>query len=119
MSELVTMLKELEGFVKDASSSAFKKLDKTTYRMLIDGLKGEDPDSVKNVIDQLKKERHPLAIPPMFIVAKVHPIAWVRTQAQNALLDLAGANELEGLTAGKTFREQVKVLLEHYGNYRD
>lgn len=119
MSEFVSLLKEIQGFVKDAGTSAYKKLDKATYTMLIDGLKGEDPESVKVVIDQLKKERHPLAIPPMFIVAHMHPIAWVRTQAQNALLDLAGANELEGLTSGKTFKEQVKILLEHYGNYRD
>ncbi len=119
MSEFTTMLKELEGFIKEAGTSAYKKLDKTTYKMLIDGLKGEDPESVKVVIDQLKNERHPLAIPPVFIVAHAHPIEWVRKQAQNALLDLAGANELEGLTAGKTFKEQVRVLLEHYGNYRD
>lgn len=118
MSELATMLKELEGYVKTASASAYKKLDKATYRMLIDGLKGEDPESVKVVIDQLKKEGHALAVPPMFIVAHAHPIEWVRKQARNALLDLAGANELEGLTAGKTFKEQVHVLLEHYGNYR-
>lgn len=113
------MLKELESFIKETSVSAYKKFDKATYRMLIDGLKGEDPESVKVVIDQLKNERHPLAIPPMFIVAHAHPIEWVRKQAQNALLDLAGANELEGLTSGKTFKEQVKILVEHYGNYRN
>jgi hypothetical protein len=70
------------------------------------------------LIDQLVKEKRPVSIPPLYVVAKAHPLVPLRGKAQAALKTLGVDEEVEKLTQGKEMKDAVKVLVEHYGNYK-
>ncbi len=81
-------------------------------------LKSDDPESVRIAIAQLVKEKNPLAIPPLYVVAKAHPGSFLREKAQSALDLIDPQHEAEKIAANKPYKEAVYALVHHYGNFR-
>jgi hypothetical protein len=117
-NEFLNGLKGLEEELRSASKSFLADLDRTSYKLLINGLKSSDPDAVKLTIDQLVAEKKPVAIPPIYFVSVAHPVPWVRQQATAALPKMVPPDELKKLTEGKDIKTAVGALIEKYGHYR-
>ena len=118
MADLNTYLHTIEELVNGATKGLFAKLDHMTFKMTINGLKGTDYEAVSILIDQLVKEKRAVSIPPLYVVAKAHPVMPLRSKAQSALKAMDPDNEIDRLTAGKDMKDAVKALVEHYGNYK-
>lgn len=110
--------KVVEEYVRTKAGALAARIDRLTFEMLVNCLKSEDPQAVKEAIDQLAKEKRPLAIAPLYVVAEAHPNAWVRQQARNGLRALISDAELAVLTNGTTIQEAVQALIGKYGHYR-
>src|SRR5580704_9187404 len=104
-------MKEIEAYFKGVAGSVMSGLDKATYRLAIDGLKGSDPEAVKVILDQLAKENKKTSIAPVYLVSKSHPVPWVRQQATKALSGMISAEQLHKLTDGKDVKAAVQALL--------
>lgn len=102
----------------NAAKGFMGKLDHFTFKMLIDNLKSNDQQVVFDTIEQLEKEKRPISIAPLFLVAKNHPGANVRKRAEKALSEMTDAAKLEQITAGKSIEEAVKALIQEYGHYK-
>lgn len=111
-------LKAMEDCVKDAAGSITSVIDRLSFKMLVDGLKSEDAEAVRNVIDQLVAEGKPAGIPPLYLVSCAHPNSWVRGVAEKGLYRLAPESEIKKVTEGKQVKEAVGALIEKYGHYR-
>jgi hypothetical protein len=118
MPDFTSYLQTVEKLVGSATKGFLGKLDHMTFKMTINGLKGTDYDAVAIIIDQLVKERKPVSIPPLYVVAKAHPIPQIRAKAEAALKQLDPSGEAEKLAHGKEMPEAVKTLTEHYGNFK-
>jgi len=118
MSEFTDGLKLLEAYFKDVADSVLSKFDRITYGMLVNCLKSNDPDAIKDALDQLAREKRPLAIAPIYLVSKSHPIAWVRQQAENVLPQLVNPQELTKVTDGLDTKSAVAALVQKYGHFR-
>jgi Zn-dependent M16 (insulinase) family peptidase len=112
-------LRALEDCVKDAAGAITSAIDRLSFQMLVDGLKSEDAEAVRNVIDQLVTEGKPAGIPPLYLVSCAHPQDWVRAQAEKGLYKLAPESEIKSLTEGKKVKEAVGILIQTYGHYRN
>jgi hypothetical protein len=118
MSDLNIYLQTVEGLVTGATKGFMAKLDHMTFKMVINGLKGEDYQAVSIVIDQLVKEHRPVSIPPLYVVAQKHPNPRIREKALVALNTLDKEKQVEKLTVGKSMQDAVKSLVEHFGNFK-
>jgi hypothetical protein len=118
MLDFQAYLLNAENLITSATRGFFAKLDQMTFKMVIDGLKGDDYQAVCIVIDQLVKEKRPVCIPPLFVVARAHPLPRIREKASEALKTLGQSEEVERLSADKSIQDAVKILVEHYGNYK-
>ena len=99
MSDFLSNLQAVENAVLGAARGVKAKFDSWTFRMLINCLKNDDPTAVSEAIDQLAKEKRPISIPPLFVVARGHPNQMVRERAESAIKQLDEDNEVEELTA--------------------
>lgn len=108
----------VDEYVKTAASKILSGLDRMTFKMLVETLRSEDPEAVKTAIDQLAKEKRPVAIPPIYVVSVAHPHPWVRQQAKNGLKSLIPDEELKQLTDGKEVQDAVRALIGKYGHYK-
>jgi len=86
--------------------------------MLVDCLKSDDPEAVRVSIEQLAKENNPIGIPPLYVVAKAHPSAFIREKASNALKQLDPQGQATKIADGKQYKEAVVELVKHFGNYK-
>ena len=111
-------LQVVDEYVRTAASAVFSGLDRLTFKMLVETLRSEDPEAVKTAIDQLAKEKRPVAIAPLYVVSMMHPHPWVRQQAKNGLKALIADDELAKLTADKDVQESVRILIGKYGHYK-
>jgi len=118
MPDFTSYLQTVENLVGNATKGFLAKLDHMTFKLTINGLKETDYDAVAITIDQLVKERKPVSIPPLYVVARAHPVPQVRAKAEAALLQLDSSGDIERFTAGKEMAEAVKALVEHYGNFK-
>ena len=113
-----------KGFYKMTESLGAKtkglmnKLDQMTFNMLIDNLKSNDLQVLFDTIAQLEKEKKPMTIPPLYFVAKNHPVKNVRERASKALANIGDVNKIEKLTEGKSIEEAVKALINEYGHFK-
>ena len=94
MSDLNSGLQMVEDLFKGATKGFFAKLDAMTFQMTINGLKNEDYEAVAIIIDQLVKEKKPVAIPPLYVVSQAHPNPRVRVKATEAIRALDTKNEV-------------------------
>ncbi|GEM_PF-458705 len=117
-NDFLGALKLIDCELKGGAASLLSAVDRLTYSMLVDCLKSQDPDAVKNAIDQLAAEKRPLAIPPLYLVSVAHPLPWVRGQASKALRQLIEPEKLAGLIEGKETGEAVLALIQEFGNYK-
>lgn len=111
--------KEIEDYLKSVAGSFMSALDKTTYKMTIEGLKSPDPEAVKVILDQLAQENKKTSIAPVFLVSRSHPVPWVRQQATRALSGMVSPEDLRRLTDGKDVKAAVQALLNEYGHYKN
>lgn len=118
MSDFAGQFKTFADSLGSAAQGVFNKLDQWSFRMVVDNLKSSDFDVAKESIDQLTKEKRPLAIPPLFFVSKLHPNEYVRAAAVKALKEFDQDKEIEELTQGKPVDDATKALIIKYGNFR-
>lgn len=118
MSEFASKFAAVEEFLKSATGGIMGKLDAMTFKMLVNNLKDPDYQVVCVTLEQLGKEKRPIAIPPVYYVYTQHPDPRVREKAKKALAELDTKHEVEKLTKGKTVEDAVKTLISHYGNFR-
>ena len=118
MTDYSDKLNDLTSFLEGAAKSIMGKLDQFSFKMLVNNLKSNDYEAVKETIEQLEREKKPLGIPPLYFVSKEHPIPAVRKRAEEALGVLGDRALIEKLTKGKTTEESVKALIEEFGHYR-
>ncbi len=86
--------------------------------MLVDCLKSEDLEAVRISISQLEKEKNPLAIPPLYLVAEAHPSSFIRERAAQALKILDPNQTANKIANGKDYKEAVPELVKRFGNYK-
>jgi len=118
MPDFNSYFQSVENLLGGATKGLFAKIDHMTFTMVINGLKGNDYDAVAIIIDQLVKEKRSVAIPPLYVVAKAHPVVPLRAKAQAALKELDPEGAVDRLCEGKSIQESVKALVEHFGNYK-
>lgn len=118
VNDFLASLKMLEEQAKAGGKSVLSAFDRLTYGMLVDCLKSQDPNAVKEAIDGLARERRLVGVPPLYLVSVAHPNEWVREQAKAGLAKLVSPAELEKITQGKDTKVAVTALIEQYGHYR-
>lgn len=118
MPDFSSYKQAVENVFNLATKGFFSKLDRFTYKMLIDNLKGTDYEQVAGCIDQIVKEKRSTGIPPLYVVAKAHPFVRVRQKAKEALTIMDPDKEVDALTKGKSMEEAVKLLVERFGHYK-
>jgi len=118
VSDFSTEFKSFHDTLGKSVKGVLNMIDQWSFKSLVDGLKDNDYDSVATCIDQLVKERKPISIPPIYFVSQAHPNTLVRQKALKSLHLFDRDKEIEQLTAGKTFQEATKALIDKYGNYK-
>lgn len=118
MTDFRTQLQAFDDFLKTATFGLKQKFDNATFKMLVNCLKSEDPESVRIAILQLAKEKNPLAIAPLYVVAKAHPSSFLRDRAGEALKVLDPDGEAMKIADGKDYKVAVADLVKHFGNYK-
>ena len=118
MTDFRTQLQAFDDFLKTATFGLKQKFDNVTFRMTINFLKSEDPEAVRTAILQLAKEKNPLSIPPLYVVAKAHPSPFLRDKAVEALRTLDPEGEAAKIADGKDYKVAVAELVKHFGNYK-
>lgn len=118
MSDFLSQLQMVEEAVKGATKGFMAKLDSVTFKMTIGGLKSNDPTAAMISIEQLAKEKREISIPPLYVVAKGHPVQQVRAKAEEALKQLDKDNEIPALVKGKEVKEAVAALVARFGNFK-
>ncbi|HEY9680907.1 MAG TPA: hypothetical protein V6C86_04930 [Oculatellaceae cyanobacterium] len=118
MTDFRTQLQAFDDFLKTAASGLRQSFDRVTFRMTVNYLKSDDPESVRLAITQLAKEKNPLSIPPLYVVAKAHPSAFLRERAQEALKVLDPEGQAAKIADGKDYKDAVVDLVKHFGNYK-
>ncbi len=118
MSDFQNKFQSMTDMVQGAAQSLMSKIDHFTFKMIVNYLKSEDYDTASDAIETLTKEKKPLSIPPLYYVAKAHPLQRIRDKAEKALELIGDKSEIENLTKGKSTEEAVKSLIEHYGNFK-
>ena len=117
-AEFKTGIKILEEHIKSCANSVFAAMDRFTFRMLINALKSSDPEAIKGTINQLVKEKRPLAIPPLYLVSVAHSSAQARKYALEGLKTLVPENKIEEIVKGKNIEGAVQALIKEFGHYR-
>ncbi len=118
MTDFRTQLQAFDEFIKSASFGLKQKFDSVTFRMTVNYLKSDDPEAVRVAILQLEKEKNPLSIPPLYVVAKAHPSTFLRDKAAAALKTLDPSGEAAKIADGKDYKVAVAELVKHFGNYK-
>lgn len=120
MSDFNTQFQAINDFLGNTTKGIFNKIDQFTFKMLVDNLKSNDPDSVMEAIEQLVKEQRPLGVPPLYFVSRAHPSDVVRARAAKAIERLGYTKEVEEATKGKeeSVQEATKALIIKFGNYK-
>lgn len=118
MSDFLSQLQMVEEAVKGATKGFMAKLDSVTFKMTIGGLKSNDPTAAMISIEQLAKEKREISIPPLYVVARGHPVQQVRDKAEEALKQLDKGNEIPALVKGKEVKEAVVALVARFGNFK-
>lgn len=106
-------------YLSKTGKSIAANIDRITFCLLVDCLKSSDPQAVIEVIDQLEKEKRPLAIAPLYLVCKAHPNAYVCQRARMALKAFVSEQELSSLVEDQNLNDAIKALIEKYGHYRE
>jgi hypothetical protein len=117
-TDFQSQFQALADYLSGAAKSVMSKIDQVTFRMLVDNLKQGDYDVVREVVDQLLKEKRPLAIPPLYFVSRAHPNPYVRDYAGKAITQFAEFAQIEELSAGKSADEATRALIAKFGNFR-
>jgi len=118
MSDYQSSFQSITDLIQGTAQSLKSKIDSFTFKLLVNGLKHEDYEAVVTSIEQLAKEKNPMAIPPLFFVYKAHPIVKAREKAWKAIEIIGDKAEVEKLTEGKETEDAVKALIQHYGNFK-
>ena len=118
MADFATEFKSFADNLSGAAKGVLNRLDQWSFKMVVDNLKDNDYDVVKEAVDQLSKEKKPIAIPPLYFVAKAHPLVPCRKLAENALKQFGQEKEIEAVTVGKSIQDATKALIDKYGNYK-
>ncbi len=118
MSDFKSKFQAITGFFHDAAKSIGEKFDHFTFKTLVDCLKSDDAEAVNTAIEQLKNEKNPISIPPLFFVVREHPSVVIRQKAKKAMDAIGDESRIQELTAGKSTEDAVKALIEEYGHYR-
>jgi HEAT repeat protein len=118
LTDFRTQLEAFDDFLKTTTFGLKQKFDNATFKMLVNCLKSEDPESVRIAILQLAKEKNPLAIAPLYVVAKAHPSSFLRDRALEALKILDPDGEAMKIADGKDYKVAVADLVKHFGNYK-
>lgn len=118
MTDFRTHLQAFDEFLKTTTFSLKQKFDNATFKMLVNCLKSDDAESVRIAILQLAKEKNPLAVAPLYVVAKAHPNSFLRDKATEALRVLDPEGEATRIADGKDYKVAVADLVKHFGNYK-
>jgi hypothetical protein len=120
LSDFNTQFQAINDFLGNTTKGIFNKIDQFTFKMLVDNLKSNDPDSVMEAIEQLVKEKRPLGVPPLYFVSRAHPSDVVRGRAAKAIERMGYTKEVEEATKGKedNVQEATKALIIKFGNYK-
>lgn len=116
--QLKACLKIVDEYVRSAAGALISGIDRVTFQMLVNCLKSDDPEAVRQAIDQLAREGRPAAIAPLYVVSVAHPHPWVRQKAKGGLKSLVKESELEELIRGKDVEDAVRALIARFGHYR-
>lgn len=108
----------VEETLRSAAGNVMGKIDQMTFKWLVDNLKSPDYQVVADTLEQLEKEKRPIAIPPVYFLSVQHPDSRIRARAAKALSLIDSESEALKLTEGKTPEEGVKALIQRYGNFR-
>lgn len=119
MSDFLSAFQVMEDLLRSTASGITQRFNQMTFRMLVDCLKSEDYDAVRIAIEQLEKERNPLAIPPLYVVFKAHPNMAARARASAALSIMDQDKQVQKLVSEKSLKDDVVALVNHYGNYKN
>lgn len=109
--------------VQTATSAAkgiLNAIDHMLFKSLIACLKSQDYQACAIAIDQLVKEKKPIAIAPLYFVSQAHPNQKVRVKAQEGLKAFGQDKKINELTNNgqKDLKEAVGLLIEEFGNYK-
>jgi hypothetical protein len=118
LSDFLKGFQTVEEFVRNSTKGFLQNLDHMSFKATVNMLKSDDAESVRIAIEQLAKEKNPLSIPPLYVVAKAHPSSFLKEKAQTALNIIDPQHEAEKLAGDKPYKEAVFALVQHYGNYR-
>jgi hypothetical protein len=118
LTDFRTQLQAFDDLLKTAASGLRQSFDRVTFRMTVNMLKSDDPEAVRLAITQLAKEKNPLAVPPLYVVAKAHPSAFLRERAQEALKTMDPDGQAAKIADGKDYKVAVVELVKHFGNYK-
>ncbi len=117
MNDYQSQFKSIEEFLKETSAKIFSKIDQLTFKMLVNCLKSNDYYVVADAIDQLVKEKKPLAIAPLYLVYSRHPNENIRAKAKQALDKLDPNGQVLELTKDKSTEQAVADLVKEYGHF--
>lgn len=118
LADFATKFQAIEEMVRSAGESVLGKFDRFTFKLLVNNLKSPDFQVVKDTLEQLGKEKRPVAIPPVFYVYAEHPDNRLRVLAEKSLQELDPTGEWQTLTKGKSTKEGVTELINKFGHYR-
>lgn len=118
MADFATSFQAIEELLRSAGDSVMGRVDRFTFKMLVNNLKSPDFQVVKDTLEQLAKEKRTVAIPPVYYVYAEHPDNRLRIVAERALNDLDPTKEWHSATTGKATKDAVTVLIHKYGNFR-
>lgn len=105
--------------VTSATKGVLNAIDQMLFKSLVACLKSEDYEAATTAINQLVKEKKPIAIPPLYFVSQAHPNARVRENAKVGLKAFKQDKTIAELTEGKELKVAVSLLIKEFGNYKN
>lgn len=118
MADFATSFQAFEEMIRSASDNVMGKFDRFTFKLLVNNLKSTDFQVVKETLEQLAKEKRPIAIPPVYYVFAEHPDTRLRKIAESSLKEMDPSGDWQSLTKGKSTKDAVIALIQKYGNFR-
>ncbi len=93
-------------------------IERKMFMSLVNCLKYNDIEAVRNALDQLVEENNKLAIAPIYAAYKKHPSMKVRKLCGEALSKIDDMDKIRKITNDNHDKESIEALIKEYGNYR-
>lgn len=118
LPDFLTAFQSMDELLRGATKSISSKIDQISFKLLVNCLKSSDRQAVIEALNQLEKERRPIAIPPIYFLSQAHPDPRIRARSTAILKTLDPKDEIAKITNAEDPQTAVKKLIEHYGNFR-